>query len=206
MIIALIGADGTGKTSLGLKLVDKYSELYTDVEFVKSFEEYFVLKNLLKLFKRQRQEISQDLFFKMVTPPPWHIKVLWPIVVYFDQLLLYFYLSIFKRNTIIITDRYPYSFWVTWSYYKMTNSLINKLYLSFPRPEYCIVLKANPSLLIKRKSYQKRIRNNSYNLNFFNDHAELYDIIAKKLNLLEVDTSSKSVDEVALCIYQKIKL
>ena len=195
MIVVLIGADGVGKTTVAQILTGKLQPEF-NVTFKKAFEDYFLLKYLLNLFKAKRQSVSQNIFFKKAYSPPLVIKLFWPWVILMDQLLLYIYLTIFARNSLIIGDRYLYSYLVTWDYYKMSNKLVKWFYLRFPKPDLCVVLHADSKTSMDRKKGEIAHRKKEYNSEFFQFHVSKYSELAKLLNLPVVDTTNVPIDTV----------
>lgn len=204
MILALIGPDGVGKTTIAIDLTKKLQNLNYTVEFNKDFEEYFLLKYILNLKVLKRESIANNYFYAQTKKPNLIIKNLWPTLVWLDQLLLFIFIFVFKRNNIVVTDRYPYSFWVTWEYYSMSNKLISLLFQNFPKPTHCFILSNSPEVLYKRKAYQKILRGNSYQLEFFRKHKELYELLADKLKLHILETANMTVDEISNLLVNRI--
>src|SRR3972149_11350955 len=112
MIIAIIGADGAGKTTTANELYQELKQEGHHVDLNKSFEDYFLLKFPLHLLGNARRQMSKKFIFERNKFP---IFLLWPYLVYIDQLFLYFYVRIFKRKIVTICDRYVYSFLVSWT-------------------------------------------------------------------------------------------
>jgi len=203
MILAIIGADGAGKTTIAKRLFEILSEKRSKVEFNKSFEEYFLLGFFLSISQKKREEIVKEVFVEGKTPPSSLVRYVWPLLVYIDQFILYLYVRIFKKSHLVITDRYPYSFLVSWEYYGLSNSLLRFLYKRFPKPDLCVVLWADPETLMERKKYQEIGRGNSYNIDFFKKHLDLYDKLAKKNNFLVVN-STFGVDNTVKCVLEAL--
>lgn len=119
--------------------------------------------------------------------------MLWPYILYFDLLILFYYLNIFKRKWINVCDRYAYSYYVTWRHYGYSNKFIDWLYLHFPRPDYCIVLEADPLTLYKRLHNQKVVRETDYSLVFFSSHYKKYNQLRKYYGFPYFNTCSGTV-------------
>src|SRR3989339_59794 len=122
MIVAIIGIDGSGKSSVAKKLTEVLSQRGIKAEFNNCFEDYFLFKLPLSLVRGRR--VSLGTGFRTSTQKTL-INRVWPYFVLLDQLLLYLYLKVFKRGTVTITDRYAYSYIATWEYYGHSNGLIN---------------------------------------------------------------------------------
>lgn len=154
MIVALIGADGVGKTTvaslLATHLIQKGFSAYVEG----SFEEYFLLKVLFLFMPFEtRVRVSQTVFANR----NFISKVLtttWPYLVLIDQYILYLYLRLFTSRKIVLADRYPYGFLMSWRYYGISNKVLRWLYLHFPRPDMCFVLRAPPDVIFKRKGVE----------------------------------------------------
>ena len=188
MIIAIIGADGAGKSTTAELLAKTLSDEYNAV-YEKAFEEYFILNKVLKLFKNKRDKLMRDVFVEATTRPNLIIRYIWPVVIYLDQLLLYIYIKLFKRHVIFVSDRYLYSFAISWQYYGISNRLVEYLYFNFPQPDICILLYTDAETLMKRKGYQLVGRGSSYRISFFRKHLELYNKLQKRFNFPAVNTT-----------------
>jgi len=204
MILAIIGADGAGKTTTAKKLFEILSKERSKVEFNKAFEEYFLLGFFLSIVQKRRKKIVTDVFIEGESPPSFFVKYIWPLLVYVDQLLLHSYVRLFKRSYIVIADRYPYSFLISWEYYGISNSLFRFLYDRFPKPGLCVVLRTTPEILMERKKYQEVGRGSSFNINFFEKHLDLYDDLADRNKFLVVN-STLGVDNTTRCILEALR-
>lgn len=199
MIVAIIGADGSGKSTVAEDLTAALRKKNFSSVFIKDFEEYFIIKYFLLPFRNLRKNAVNKFYVEAKQKPGILVRYLWPLIVYFDQICLYLFLNLFRKNDIIVSDRYPYSMAVSWTYYGMGSVFTNTLFECFPRPEICVVLDASPRTLMKRKEYQKVGRGSSYNIGFFQRHKELYDALASRKKLLKVD-SEKGIKEVVNCL------
>lgn len=205
MIVAFIGADGVGKTTLAKAVTLKLKAIYPNVRFEKAFEDYFLINNLLNILKSKRKELSQNIFFKKKYKPPFLIRLIWPLIIFFDQLALYVYIKLALPNTLVICDRYLYSYLVTWEYYGMSNRFIRWLYLNFPRPDICIILDASSSIAMARKIKERSHRGKEYNLGFFKFHKTKYLELAALLHIKPIDTTKLPIDAVAGMVVEKIR-
>lgn len=204
MIIAIIGADGTGKTTIAGELSRRLSEKNKNVKFNKAFENYFLLGFFFSFLKRRRQKVIKEVFVEGEKPPSFFIKYIWPIILYIDQLFLFLYIKLFEYNKVHISDRYVYSFLVSWEYYGISNPLITFLYTKFPKPDLGFILEANPDELMRRKAYQKEGRGSSYKIEFFNKHLNLYKSLNEKIKF-EVVNTEQELDNILECISKAIK-
>ena len=187
VIIAIMGGDGTGKTTLARALYKLLKDIGIKVEYRKYFEEYFILSIMLKIFKRYRRNLREKFLEYNCIKKPSFFK-LWPYIVFLDQLLCYIYMKLFKQSEFIILDRYTYDFAVTWKYYGVSSKILEKLYLTFPKPEIPIVLKVSPYIAMKRKSHEAFHK--KHDIHFFKFHIEEHLKVAKMLNIPVISTEN----------------
>lgn len=195
-IIAFMGGDGSGKTTSALNIIGRLTEMGLSPEYAKPFEEFFLLKFFLKIIKKKYRAVREK-FFRRELKNSIYLKI-WPYLVLIDQFFYYLYIKLFKRNKIIISDRYTYDFLVSWEYYGCNNRIISWLYTSFPKPDLGIIFVVDPRVALDRKKNEERV---NLNLEFFTVHMEEHLKLAKRLNFKVINTEKpidKTTSEILL--------
>lgn len=107
MIIALMGNDGSGKTTIAKELVKIFRQIYffKKVKYLREFY-YFIFSKLFRFLGNRISSVRKDLWSKKRRKKLYF----WPYLVLLDQLLAYIYYKVFKRHEVIIADRYVYDF------------------------------------------------------------------------------------------------
>lgn len=153
LLIAFVGMDGTGKSTLSRKAAN-LALMEGNSTILINPKTYFILERLVTivrqfLSKRANNRPSTRYGgnpLLTVGQKPLLLK-LWPIVAIFDFLLYYFLLirpALSVRN-IVISDRYFYDRIIGFQYYGYSNNLISSLcYRLTPRPDLLFVLDAPP--------------------------------------------------------------
>jgi len=201
MIVALIGNDGCGKTSVAKRLEEKYPHkvIYTNL-----FEQLLILRFLLQPFKKRRARHAKKHFFTRNVKHGLLTQYIWPLLVLADAYIIYLYLQVRYFSQTVVTDRYPYSYCVSWTYYNIGNPFIRKLYLRFPKPNQCIILETLPEECFRRKKYQAEIRGEQYDIEFFTHHHALYQAFSNKVECTALSTGTESLEEVVTRVEKEI--
>jgi len=184
MIIALMGNDGSGKTTIGKELhrILKETFFFKDVEYREEFN-YFILKYIFRAFKKQISSARKE-FLNRQNRQKRKIFYIWPYLVWIDQILAYCYYRIFKRHKILILDRYAYDFLMSWEHLGYSNWFVRWLYKHFPKPDIAIILWCDP-----QKAYERKKDTHSYPLEFYIAQTNKYLSFAKEMQIKTVDTS-----------------
>lgn len=149
MIIAFMGNDGSGKTTIGKKIYEKFKEIGFDVEYREEFN-YFLIKYIFKFVSKSQIEKKRQSFTKNNKKKPFVYNI-WPLLIWFDCLIEYIYLKSIKKNKIIITDRYAYDFLMSWTYLGYLNKIYECMYKLFPRPDMPVIFEVEPEIAYARK-------------------------------------------------------
>jgi thymidylate kinase len=180
MIIALMGNDGSGKTTLAKLASEFFSELGFETEYRHEYK-YFILGHILSRLGRTKLENARN---EMLHENIRSLKYrLWPFLVWSDGLVLYTFLKLFKRRAIMILDRYPYDQNLSFKYLGHSSEVLEWLYRQFPRPDIGIVLTADPHLAYERKKHT-----HSFSLLFYQKQTKEYVNFAEELKLPLVRT------------------
>ena len=198
-IIAFMGGDGSGKTTIAKIVVEQLRSIGLSVEYSKPFEEYFILRYLLKALGRTRG-ILRKQFNTRGGSKPFYFS-LWPYLVLLDQFIFYLYLKKFKNKKIVICDRYAYNFLISWKYYGISNRLIEWLYGHFPRPDIGLIFFVSPEIARERK---KGDEYHAYATNsdefFFEFHGNENALLAKTHLFKMIDTEQTISSTVTVTI------
>lgn len=179
MMIAFIGCDGSGKSTLVKKLIKKLSVKGYDSEYRHQYN-YF-LSNTLGKRIRIRKKITRGTKKKK-----FYYK-LWLFVVYPNLLFDWLWVKITKRKKFFVSDRYVYDLMVGWDLQGRLNFLSGFLLRNFPKPDIIFLTDARPKILYKR-------RGNEYpNIGFCKKKRDLYLTFAKKKKIKIINTE-KSIE------------
>ncbi len=198
MIIALIGNDGSGKTTTSKELATKFREIGFETIYKHEYD-YVFLKYLLKLTGGKRVEESRK---QMLDENQKGVKFLvWPALVWLDTLAQYIYFKLFKRNSIVILDRYPYDHYMSFDYLGYLTKFTRWLYLHFPKADATILLWVEPEV-----AYTRKKETHSYALSFYEGQTKKYLSLAGILGLSDVNTNraiNSSVCDIFDILYLK---
>jgi len=147
MIISLMGNDGSGKTTIANKLYNFFNENDVRVDYIHEYD-YQILKIFFRMMGKKRLEKSRANLIEHKKKGKYYI---WPVMVWFDRLIHLFYLKIFRRNRIVILDRYPYDHYLSFLYSGHMKNFGTWLYNKFPKPDLGIVLWVEPEVAYERK-------------------------------------------------------
>lgn len=197
MIIALMGNDGSGKTTIARELEKIFNKLGFEVIYKHEYE-YTLLKFLFKLIGKKRLEKAKKEML-IERKKSWRYYF-WPILVWFDTLLQYLYFKIFKRNSIVILDRYPYDHYLSFKYLGYLTRITEWLYLHFPKPDVGILLWVEPEI-----AYERKKDTHAYSLEFYKIQTKRYLEFSKKMSIPTINTNKKlkkTVVEILDLIYK----
>jgi thymidylate kinase len=128
----------------------------------------------------------------------------WPVLVWSDTLLQYAYYKLFKRNSIVILDRFPYDHYISFGFLGYLTRFTKWLYLHFPKPDETILLWVEPEI-----AYTRKKDTHSYAISFYQGQTEKYLELAEKLGLSKVNTNndiSSSLSKIFDLLYLKQNL
>jgi thymidylate kinase len=188
MIIAFMGNDGSGKTTLAKEFVGRLRVLGMDVHYRAEFN-YFLLGFLFRLLGEGKINKSRRLFLtkESKVQKPVYFKI-WPYLVWLDLLLELLWNRLFKHKSIIVMDRYAYDFLMSWEWLGYSDRLIRWVYLHFPKPDIAFVCDAHP-----RICYSRKRKTHNYSLEFYEVQRRRYLDLAGRLKVKIIDTE-KSVE------------
>lgn len=178
-----MGNDGSGKTTIARKLEKIFRELGFEVIYKHEYE-YVLLRFLFKLIGKIKVEKARKEML-IEKRKSWKYYI-WPILVWFDTLLQYLYFKIFKRNSIVILDRYPYDHYLSFKYLGYLTRLTEWLYLHFPKPDVGILLWVEPEI-----AYERKKETHDYSLEFYKIQTKRYLEFGKKKRIPTISTNKE---------------
>lgn len=180
MIIAFMGNDGSGKTTISRQIEKFFTDLGFETIYKHEYE-YAILRFLFKLAGQKRIEKSRD---EMLVQKKRSVSyTLWPVLVWFDLLVQYLYFRLFKRRSVILLDRYPYDQYLSFKYLGTLTKFTEWLYLHFPKPDMHLILAVSPEIAFERKK-----NTHSYSIHFYKDQTEEYLKLARILGIPVINT------------------
>jgi len=187
MIVAFMGNDGSGKSTLSQLFFRKLKEEgYSKIEYRRGFE-YFTLKYILKLFRLKSLEEKREILLdKKIKKKPLFFKItglIWPLIVWFDYLVYFFYANLLQPKKIIIFDRYAIDSLVGWEYFGYANPFLKWLYLIIPLPTICFILDAPGEVTFQRSQFDHK-----FSLEFYTAQRERYLKYAELLKIKVIST------------------
>src|SRR2546426_7187716 len=108
--------------------------------------------------------------------------VLWPFLVFCDLLLQYVWFKLFRRNRILLLDRYPYDHYMSFKYLGTLTNFAGWLFLHFPKPDAIIVLTVDPEV-----AYERKKETHSYSISFYEEQTESYIKLANRLDIATIN-------------------
>lgn len=181
MMLTLMGNDGTGKTTLARLIHDELTRNGFKVEYRRGFE-YFVVGAFLAIFGKKIEGVRENFLTRGAKKA--FVFRLWPYLVWLDFAVALIFTKILRRTYIVVYDRYIYDFLVGWKYFGCSSSLIEKLYLLFPKPDIPLVLDAPAEVTFKRSKFDHK-----FPLYFYQVQRQRYLDLAKKLSIKTIDTT-----------------
>lgn len=176
-----MGNDGSGKTTIAKSVANMLRELGFRTKYKHEYD-YAIIKGLFKIIGKER--ISKSRKEMIVEKKRSVVYQIWPILVWTDTLLQYLYYNVFRRDEIIILDRYAYDQYLSYAHLGNLTRFTKWLYLHFPKPEAAIVLAVAPQVAFERKK-----ATHDYPLVFYKKQTEQYLNLAQQLSLNIVNTN-----------------
>ena len=181
MIIAFMGNDGSGKTTVSWQIQKFFTGLGFETIYKHEYE-YAILRSLFKLVRKEKIEKLRN---EMLVQKKRSVSyTLWPILVWFDLLVQYVYYRIFKRRSVILLDRYPYDQYLSFKYLGILTKFTEWLYLHFPKPDMHLVLTVSPEI-----AYERKKDTHTYSICFYKKQTEEYLNLARILGISVINTN-----------------
>lgn len=197
LIVSFSGNDGTGKSTLARELCLWLSEKGINTEYHRFFE-YFLLKYLFRLIPSKVVNKSRIKLKGINTYPNFFYR-LWSFIVLFESLIAIFYYKNFKKNKIIVFDRFFYDYLVSFELLGYKNKMLDFLANLIPSPDFLFILDVDVDIAKERKKDDE-----SFNAKNFSLLREKYLNKARELNTAPINTSAPK-DLVFNQIWSKIE-
>lgn len=210
-LISLIGANGTGKTTLVNETLKTYSPLTNSINGHKGYYfGYIPFSPWAKYLSKKNKEKNKKIFSKLSKKQTVSFKDELFLLFNYIEYLLRFFFEIYpklRKNKVIITDRYFYDLYGQYNLAPKSKVLPILMHL-FPKPDTIFVLKS------PLKSLQGRGKNTSIQTSMLikskvrkiHDPEDLqrqqqrFNAILKRFNGISLDTSNKINQNVATII------
>jgi len=197
VLVAFIGIDGSGKTTLAKNILRKLRQ-NSDVNAVIICPfDYILLKYLLAILRNIHETKFRRGPFLIKDSQSVIIRF-WPYLALIDN-LIYFMLRIKPiswRNKYVICDRYFYDFITIFEYLGYCGHIMSSIYSSaIPRPDITFLLDVNPEIARKREI------NDRHNPDFFIEQRNRYISLANKLDFKIIRTNQRieKAEEEIMC-------
>lgn len=202
--IAIIGLDGTGKTTTARMLEDTARLLNIKPIVVHFYHNsllfqflawvgYYKIKDQYMGYKDQKDLTEKSRSVSEATNKKGK-TLFWAILHYSDGLLQYLLAIIFFKDRLLIFDRFFYDFLVNFEFLKVERrDIFSKC---VPHVDKTFLLLSKPLISYKRKPENT--------LDFFTTSERLYKKLAKIYNISIIDTTHKTPHEVFAELMDKI--
>lgn len=206
-LIALIGVNGTGKTTLATRMGEKYQPL---AQFMRVQQKYYYYgwkpfspfaKRGAKIFRKK------DIFKKVAEENNNNNKIslftealfVYNYTDYFLRYLFHIYPSL-RAGNIIVSDRYFYDLYGQYPYAEKS-IIIKTLLRLFPQPDYTFIADASVDSILKREKHQeKRIVKSS---EYLQGQRERYSHLNSFLKKSSIINTEKDINESTIEIINK---
>lgn len=173
-LIALVGVNGAGKTTMANAAMEKYYDIATF--FHGSFGYYFGWESFLpltKLLSKQMKKKDKSVFKDLNKSKFSLKKELVFVYEYIEYLARYLFLvrPKLKRGKLVVCDRYFYDIY---GQHNCKSYVMNLLMRLFPKPDYLFVLDAPVSVISKRDKDVNLFSKKTNRSSKRNVHAEEY--------------------------------
>jgi len=185
MIIAFMGVDGSGKTTVARLVERRLRKMNLGVIYYPGFK-HFLVGGFLKILPCDKAKKAQKKFLKRHSDKKPFFFKFWPYFVYLDCLLLYLKFKFFSQNKIVIFDRYFYDFLISYEDLGYSSKFIRYLFLHLPKPDVGFVLDAPANIAYKRKK-----SDHNAGIDYYSLQRERYLNLARQLGLRVLKTTKR---------------
>lgn len=200
MIIAFMGNDGSGKTTV-IKLLEKklvknsqevihvpgYDHLFLD-QFKRLYQKLTGanLDKLHRLYDDTNKSKTNKLFY------------LWPYLVFIDCFCLWirYRLQFWK---IVLFDRYFYDYVISFQHLGVKTWLEEFLFLHLPKPKNCFIIDVSAQI-----AYQRKKDTHKGGLDYYKKQHTRYLWLAKRKNIPVINTDKATPEKIAQRIFNQL--
>ncbi|MDP8265636.1 MAG: hypothetical protein P9M07_01680 [Candidatus Aceula meridiana] len=195
MIIALIGPDGSGKSTYAGFMRNYLKESKSMAKVFYPFN-YFLLRKLIDKFARYKEK---DKFLQPRKNCSFLFKF-WPFIALIDNWIDYLF-RLKRFRGAVICDRYYYDLATSFAEFNYSFDWLYHLYLKcIPKPDLCFVFLAPPEVLRNRET------GDIHDLSFFENQVERYQKISEKRNFFRINTKQQDMEKCQELIRKIINL
>ena len=181
MIIALIGNDGSGKTTIAKELLRIFRALGFEVIYKHEYQ-YSVLKLFFSIIGTEKIEYERK---KMIVEKCKSWKYyFWPFLVWIDVCLSCIYFKLFKKKSIVIMDRYLFDHFLSFKYLGYLTKFSEWLFLHSIKPDALVFVWVEPQIAFLRKK-----NTHDYGLDFYVQQTNEYLTFSKRLGIKSINTN-----------------
>ncbi len=182
LTIALIGFDGTGKTTAGKALMKSLVTSGYNVTFRHEFD-YFLFKYFFKMANKFSQEKTTRT--RQAGLRNKELYRIWLYLVLVDTIFEQLFVRLFRRNIITIFDRYLYDFLIQLDLMKGHDRFLSWSYLRFFKPDVVFALDIKPEIAFERKK-----ADHTYTISFYGEMRKRYAKMASLVGARVVSTET----------------
>lgn len=196
MIIAFMGIDGSGKTSISKSIEQNLKQMGKNVKYRAEFS-YTALDFLQKTFLKNKFYRTRKQFLTRKRKISGIFKI-WPYLVFLDCLVTYLKCRIFSRRKIIIFDRYFYDYIIAFEGLGEKSRFVRRMFLSIPKPDVGFLLDVSPQI-----AYERRKDIHNEDIEWFTMWRNKYLELNQKLNFKVVSSEKPfeaKIDEILACL------
>lgn len=200
MIISFIGNDGSGKSTTIKHLIPYLEGLNKRVIWVPGFNHAFLeqVKKLFQAFSRKDiKKLHQE--YAKPTQKKNRLFLLWPYLVFLDCIALVLKYAFRGKDTIVIFDRYPYDYIVSFRELGVSTRPAEKLFQWFPKPRHIFLFDASPEIAYERKKHDHKA-----DVPHYYRQRERYLHLARNLKIPVINTDNDTVDVTVRKITQQL--
>jgi len=190
-IIALMGFDGTGKTTTLRRVEKELVRRGITVRSVPGFE-HLVLGKVKKFFGGDRKQEQYDAG-AAVSQGRFLFKI-WPLAVFLECWLTFLYFKSFRRREkVVIFDRYFDDWLLSFEKLDYSSSLVRFLFSKcLPCPDLGLVFVAEPEV-----AYQRKKNDHPDSIAEYEKQLIRYQQLAQEKKFSIIDTGSVLPDQIA---------
>ena len=184
-MIAFMGNDGSGKTTIKNALADHYLKSSEDVISLTEFD-YPILRLMRKVGSKDTKKVQRSI----QRDSPSTLTKFLPYLMLFESSLQSAKYRFFARRKMVLKDRCLYDYLATWRELGVASELVEFLYKHAIKPDLIFYVSVMPDLAEKRCS-QETSKESDKPLSFYELKKQIYDDIASQNNVAIVDNNGE---------------